>query len=660
MNGFLLGGYPRVTGRKFLPHYGPESVICGLAGIFRAQGAQNGDMAVVEAMVDRLFKRGPDGSGFAAEDAITLGHRRLKIIDCSENGKQPMVSHDGRFVLVFNGECYNFRDLQKELGLEPSALKSTSDTEILLEAWSRLGPACLPKIVGQFAIAVYDRETRKLFLARDRFGEKPLFYHRSSDGSVYFASSLGSLLAAPAVPKTLSRAAVEELLTLRYVLAPRTVVSNVFKVEPGSLVEIEGQKLTTTRWYELEFASENTAPLRMNEAETLEEFDRLFRQAAQRCLVSDVPTGLLLSDGIDSQAIYAVFKDAQVNIPTFTYGYYSADHALGGLGNVKTNARSNAHYFNFTVDERVDSMGKAFASLTEPVGDGASLATWLLLKQASKHATVFLCGHGSDEVLGGYRLSQDLLRLRVLRHLSGIPAALTGKLFDRYMYGPESPGEKVQALRRSSLNAIPNAARYLIHRPLPVDDLGILFGQNQRASEHPYLHEVESLYAECAPGAMDLDRIQRVMVRTFLSENILSYADSVSMDQSTELRLPFLDRDLVHFVMRVPARQRVRFIPTRRSTKALLRSWGDRYMPPEIVHAKKKSFNFGSLRPLMQSHGNQLKSYVLDSSAVRAVIPGAEAWLAKPPEYFRGCWQGTLWALLALGVWSEANGVRAE
>jgi asparagine synthase (glutamine-hydrolysing) len=174
------------------------------------------------------------------------------------------------------------------------------------------------------------------------------------------------------------------------------------------------------------------------------------------------------------------------------------------------------------------------------------------------------------------------------------------------------------------------------------------------------LDEVEGLYAECAADSMDLDRIQRVMVRTFLSENILSYADSVSMDQSTELRLPFLDRDLVNFVMRVPARQRVRFLPTRRSTKALLRAWGDRYMDPEIVNAKKKSFNFGSLRPLMQSHGAQLKSYVLDSEAVRAVIPGAEAWLSKPPEYFRGCWQGTLWALLALGVWAEANELKPQ
>ena len=633
--------------------------MCGLAGIFRPGGVLSHDAETVSSMMTRLVNRGPDGIGMVSVDEVTLGHRRLKILDLSDGAKQPMTSRCGRFIMVYNGECYNFQDLRAELGLSQSDLRSTSDTEILLEAWSLLGPSCLQRVVGQFAMAVYDKAKRELYLVRDRFGEKPLFYHQSPQGTVSFASSLGAMLAANGVPKQFDPESVEELLTLRYVIAPKTVIKQVFKVKPGCMLIVNQDGLQKKRWFEVDYKNSGEDQPKIRQEDVVEEFDRLLRQATLRCLVSDVPTGLLLSDGIDSQSINTILAQEQASIPTFTYGYFTQDGQLSPLGQVGDASKQNNHNFSFSAEERVEAMVPAFSSLNEPVGDGASLATWLLLKKASRHATVFLCGHGADETLGGYRLSQEQLRLRVLKKLSYLPPSLSTKLFTRFMNGAESINERASALRLAPKNLVPATARYLIHRPLPIRDLEVLFQRSREESSPPYLDVISALYRDCRADASGIDRIQKVMLRTFLSENILTYADSSAMDQSTELRMPFLDRDLFDFVMKLPSEYRVGAYPGSRHTKVILRKWGERHLGVNAAYAKKRSFDFGSLRSLLDSHGPTLRSYVLDSTVVRDAVPGAEQWLSQPSLYFRGCWQGTLWALLALGIWAEANGVRA-
>ena len=411
-------------------------------------------------------------------------------------------------------------------------------------------------------------------------------------------------------------------------------------------------------WYDFQYHSKKNGLQKFHKEDLIEKFDALLSKAVRRCLVSDVPVGLLLSDGIDSNAIFTVLQKMGLNTPCFTFKAFSnhsdlsANTGLIGPKNLPTTE------FLFSAEERVQSMVPAFAALNEPIGDGSSLATWLLLKGASKHAKVFLCGHGSDELIGGYRLSQDRFRLRALRYLSYLPKPVVGKLIDRFFFGAESIENKLHSIRRTNLLNLPKCSQYLIQRPFPVEDLRELNQDSQTNLEHTYLQIVRDLYGRCCSESDDMDCIQKVMLHTFLSENILSFADAVAMDSSVELRMPFLDRDLTDFILNLPSRARVGLMPTHSNTKLILRWWGQVHMNQAIVKRRKRTFGFGSLRPLLKTHRNELNSYILDCSPIRSIFPGIEAWMSHPPEYYRDCRQNSLWALLALGIWCEAHHIQ--
>ena len=626
--------------------------MCGIAGIFRATGAQPADREVVASMMQRLVRRGPDADGLDQEPCATLGHRRLSILDLSPAGRQPMVSASGRFVVSFNGEIYNYRDLRDELGLAPSELRSTSDTEILLCAWERWGPEVLARLAGQWAFALYDRAERRLWLARDRFGEKPLYWHEA-EGALTFASSLAALLAAPWVPGEFDRDALAEFLALRYVVAPRTVLRDARKLPPGHLLSAGADGTTIRAWFEPRFR--RPARPRPGREAMVEEFGSRLQQAAARCLVSDVPVALLLSDGIDSNAVRAALKQAGCEVPCFSYHAVSrreeipADHTVVD-GVVTTN-------IVLTPADRMAYIEPCFGSFTEPVGDGASLATWLLIRNARPHATVFLCGHGGDEILGGYRISQDRFRLALLHRLAWAPSRRAVDAYARYSYGDDTPASRRAALRHARAADVPAIARYLIHRPLPRPQIDDLFG-GPDAAPGPYLGTVERLYREASADGTAIDRIQEVMIRSFLSENILSFADSVAMDSSAELRMPLLDRDVVDYVFGLPDDARVSRWPGHANTKRILRWWGERHIPPAILAAPKRTFPYGSIRGLLREHGPALRAMLLGSHAVRRALPGLEAWVSHDPEFFHGPWEGTLWALLSLSVWAESAGLR--
>jgi asparagine synthase (glutamine-hydrolysing) len=626
--------------------------VCGIAGVFRFDGS-GADAETVEAMLARLERRGPDDHGVAQDGPLTLGHRRLAILDLTSAGHQPMASASGRTVVSFNGEIYNFADLRRELGLAPGDLRSTTDTEILLHAWERWGEGALDRMVGQWAFALYERDRRRLWLVRDRFGEKPLFYHRGSS-ALAFASSLQALLQAPWVPRRLDRSAMVEFLTLRYVVAPRTVVEGCAKVPPGHGLIVTPEGVELRRWYAPRFRSRGGAHDTRRRASLVEEFGSLLTQAARRCLVSDVPVGLLLSDGIDSHGIRSALAGAQCDVPTFTY---TMDSDRGGLALSPTPVSTRAPSWDVLVtpDRRVEALAPAFSSLTEPVGDGASLATWLIIHGAREKAEVFLCGHGGDEILGGYRLSQDRFRLAMLHRVAWLPPWSLRLLVESKVFGGESAAERQRAVWRVDASGVPAAARYLIHRPLAIGDVRTLLEQPKLPE--PYLATVDRLYGECGSGASDLDRIQEVMIRTFLSENILSFADSVAMDSSAELRMPFLDRDLVDFVLGLPPEERVSPWPGRTNTKQILRRWARGRVPGDVLVRRKHGFNYGTVRELLDRDGGALRRHLIEAPVLRSVVPGLETWLSQPTEVFRGHREKALWSLLALNHWSEAAGV---
>jgi len=623
--------------------------MCGIAGIYRYRG-EGEDSAIVQAMLKRLERRGPDDEGFVVAEPAVLGNRRLAILDLSPSGYQPMRSAGGRYWITFNGEIYNYEEVRRELGVARETLRSRTDTEILLLAWERWGAQALPRLVGQWAFAVFDTVERRLWLVRDRFGEKPLFYHEGTEALV-FASSLEALVQDPQVPRELDPECLVEYVTLRYVVSPRTVLREVKKLGPGQLLEVcpEGSNVRT--WWTPR-VRESTALNTNTRAALVEEFDALFTQATERCLVSDVPVALLLSDGIDSQSIRTIVTSCGHSIPAYTFRLPNPES--GTAPAVPLPGSDPVTDIEVSRAERVAQMVPAFGSLTEPVGDGAMLATWMLIRAARTQATVFLCGHGGDEVLGGYHLSQDRFRLALLCRLAWLPPAWVGAPLDRFLYGSESVAERRRRLRMAPACMAPAVARYLIHRPLPYDDIVQIFGDTRDS----YLDVVDCLYRCCDTDACGLDRMQQVMLQTFLSHNILPFADAAAMDSSAELRMPFLDRDLVEFVLGLSAAARVSRWPGHANTKRILRWWAEGRVAKEVITRRKRHFQFGSIADLLRHHEATLKSRILDAGAVRRVLPGVETWLSRPSESYRGPWEGTLWALEALGIWCEQVGVR--
>ncbi|MEZ5065614.1 MAG: asparagine synthase (glutamine-hydrolyzing) [bacterium] len=612
--------------------------MCGIAGVYHFGERRDLFPGVVGAMTERMVARGPDDSGVWRDSTIELGHRRLAIVDLTEAGRQPMVSACERWVLCFNGEIYNHEDLAREVGLDRTAFRSTSDTEVLLEGWARLGADILPRLVGQFAFALYDRRERRLWLVRDRFGEKPLFHHGDAT-RLTFASSIEALLAAPWVSRELDREAARELVALRYVVSPRTVLRDVRKVPPGHLLRIDRGGVARERWYEIPARAERPRPLH---EEDVERFNELLRSAVRRCRVSDVPVALFLSDGIDSRAIAAAGGG---DLPSFSYRAHQgsvADDASYPEGHT---------FLDVSNEERLRDLDAAFAALTEPVGDGVALATWQLVRLTRDRAPVFLCGHGGDEVLGGYRLNRDLLTFRSMHALRALPAKVMRKIYGRALGEDGNVAEALRRVRAGSRAEVPAATRYLINRPLPVDDLRQLFGAGGRGES--WEPGVDRLYDECADGATALDRIQSVMLHTFLTENLCSFADAAAMASSAEIRMPFLDRDLVDFVLTLPVSHRVGGSLRRTDTKRILRRWAHGRLPEDVIRRKKRGFASGRITHLLEADATGIRSRILGVPELREAMPGLEGWLARDVGEFRGAREGTYWALLALGVWFE-------
>ncbi len=617
--------------------------VCGIAGILRLRDARD-DTAVVESMCAEIVRRGPDDAGVVHEGRVTFGNRRLAILDLSPAGHQPMQSASGRLLITFNGEVYNYRDLTRDLGLRASDLRGHSDTEVILHAWERWGEGALDRMVGQWAIAIWDRVDERLWLARDRFGEKPLFYHRSND-ALAFASSVAALVKAPWVPREIDEDGLFELVSTRYVLAPRTVLRDVRKLGGGEVMRVDKAGVDVRRWYDPVF---RRAP-RRRRGELVEQFGHLFATATSRCLVSDVPVALLLSDGIDSNGIRASLQGQGVSPRCFTF-----DAADPGAP-PRVDAGPGTTVVSATAEERMRLIRSALSSFTEPVGDGAAVATWTLIHGAREHATVFLCGHGGDELLGGYWLSKDRYRLASLDRFAFLPARWLRGRVGRLANGTESPDAMLRRLRARPHRRSPEAVRYMINRALAPAQLRAMYRRDDVPSS--YLTQIDALYAHCRDDARDIDRMQEVMLRTFLSANILTYADSTAMDSSAELRMPFLDRDLVDFVLSLPPSLRVGRFPGRTNTKLVLRHWARGKVDPQVNKRRKRGFTYASLPDVIARDRAAVKEHILGVASVRRMLPGVESWLSQPPHAYGGAVEGTLWALLTLGIWCERVGV---
>ena len=623
--------------------------MCGICGYV---GFDDSDL--LEKMTEALAHRGPDDAGTYTADGIGLGHRRLSIIDLSAAGRQPMGNEDGTVWVTFNGEIYNFGDLRPELAAAGHRFRSRTDTEVLVhgyEAWGAEG--LLDRLRGMFALAVWDARTGTLVLARDPLGKKPLFYARTPRGLV-FASEPKAIYLDPALDRTLDRGALRKYLFYGYVPAPASLHPGLRKVRPGHYLLARDGRVTEKPYWTPGAPGSATPAASLPEA--VDRLDEVLGRAVERRLISDVPLGIFLSGGLDSSTVAAVAaRRAGRRVRTFAIGFTEAaydesDHARRVARHIGAEHTEET----LTPPRLLDVIPHLGTMLDEPMADASIIPTFLLSQMARRHVTVALGGDGGDELFAGYptyfghqvadlydRLPAALRHL-VIRPLSELLPARFGNYTLDYMARKfvEASGES------------PGVRHHLWMRYFSPAGIAGLLGERPSAEGDLYGDIADHL-----AGYPSMDSVATALhlnLNLYLQDCILVKVDRASMATSLEVRSPFLDRDVVDYVVPLPLHLKLR----RGHSKVLLKALAGRYLPAGIVYRRKQGFTVpvgewfrGPLRPLLRdalAPSRVARQGLFDAAAVETLMAEHEAGR-------RNRWK-ELWALLVFQLWWDRYG----
>lgn len=585
--------------------------MCGITGFLDLQSTRTPEelAAVVRAMADTLSHRGPDDSGWWVDAALglALGHRRLSIIDLSPLGRQPMASADGRYLIIYNGEIYNFQALKKELESQGEVFHSTSDTEVLLAAIGRWGlEEALRRCIGMFALVLWDREERVLSLARDRLGEKPLYYGWQGR-ALLFGSELKALRKWPAFRGVIDRNSLALFFRLNNVPAPYSIYQGICKLPPGTFLRLPWKDLTPGEipppvpyWSARTVVEQGQqTPFAGSEDQALEELDRLLQDSVKNQMVADVPLGALLSGGIDSSSVVALMQ-AQSSRPikTFTIGFHedAFNEAVHGQAVARHLGTDHTELY-VTPGDALAVIPRLPALYDEPFADASQIPTFLVCQMARSQVTVALTGDAGDELFGGYtsyvRTQEiwDLVNLLPFycqgaagKFLTMVPVSFWDRLLA--IMEPFLPphlrvkpyGEKIYKLADYLTAGSPEEVYYRLvsqwHQPLEVV---------REAVEYPTIVTDRSRLAALP------DLVQRLMyfdLGLYLPDDILVKVDRAAMGVSLETRVPLLDHRVVEFAWRLPLSLKIR----NKQGKWLLRELLCRYVPRELVERPKMGF----------------------------------------------------------------------
>ena len=563
--------------------------MCGIAGKINWNASPGVD--AVKKMCDMMRHRGPDDHGIVALDNITLGHQRLSIIDLSEKARQPMVSGDERYFIVYNGEVYNFKELKKELEGVGVVFKSNSDTEAVLYSYIKWGARCLDRFNGMFAFAIWDNNLKELFLARDRFGKKPLYYYKDG-GKMAFSSELTALMCDNKIPRKISYEALNSYLALGYILAPMTLYKDVFKLESATFMTISdsGKRVEKTRYWD--YAAKFREKIELDEAQIAGNILNLLDGAIRKRMISDVPIGAFLSGGVDSSSISSLMKKYhRGDLHTFSIGFdeasYSeiedADRAARWIGTIHHNKICNSKDSRELIDE-------ALEAYDEPFADNSCIPTFALAKLTSSHVKVALSGDGADEIFAGYiTYKAD----RYYRYTKALPFFMR-KMFAKFGEGMHphkqsklSLGYRQKQFFYGAMHS-PEEAHYLWRIIFHPEERVAILGEDKRDliyDTDPFL--VFKKYYDRVAELHWLDRNLYVDAMTWLTDDILVKVDRASMKNSIEVRNPYLDVDLVTFSASIPAGLKMKGLKTKYILKASLKN----VLPGFILNKKKSGFN---------------------------------------------------------------------
>jgi asparagine synthase (glutamine-hydrolysing) len=574
--------------------------MCGIAG-FTGQLDHNRNASIVDAMLDALSHRGPEGRDHLQVAHVTFGHAKLAYTDL-RNSSQPLLSASGNLLLTFNGEIYNHRQLRKELRCRGQTLSTQSDTELLVELWDQKGRGCLELLRGMFAFALYDRRSDRLFLVRDLMGKKPLAYFRSANG-VVFASELTALLQHPDSPRSIDRRALACYLHLEATPAPMSMLSGIEKVSPGTVLEFNACEARVRRYWTLHSANRPAPP--KHPERSLEE---ILRQAvALRIDSTSLPVGVLLSGGVDSSLIAAFAQQsADRPVKTFSAGFDHADFdETRHAERVARHLGTEHHSIVLSPQALADTVAAEYPRVDEPLADPSLLPMLMVCASASSRVRAVLSGDGADEFFMGYRCFQaervmpwiePVMPPAFVRTLSGIASRYVGResnlaLMERLHWlarGYGQPPERRFYESRATFNA--EETRML----MPFDRVP------EAALDDLYMNLSGQVSRE---GSLSgVQRLQRGLIHHFLQDVILTKVDRASMRYALEVRSPFLDREVVEFSMSLPVPLKIRGLRCKR----ILRNIAARHLPSAIAERTKQGFRApiasllrGPLRPLL-------------------------------------------------------------
>lgn len=539
--------------------------MCGFVGF---TGHLVGGDEILKNMMDTIIHRGPDSAGTHIDSDVSLGFRRLSIIDL-DSGTQPMYNETNDIVIVFNGEIYNYQELKKDLIEKGHIFRNNSDTETLIHSYEEYGEAMLDRLRGMFAFVIWDGKKKKLFAARDFFGIKP-FYYAIVDGQLVFASEIKSILEYTPYKKEINPLALENYLTFQYSVLPETFFKGIYKLMPSHCLTFENGELTIRRYWEPVFEPDENVTLE----ELTDKIDDAMQASIKRHKISDVEVGSFLSSGVDSSYVAACFKGDKTFTVGFDYAKYNEiDYAKSLSEKIKIDNYSKL----ISTDEYWDIIPTVQYHMDEPLADPSAIALYFVSQTAAKHVKVSLSGEGADEFFGGYNIYREPFSLRPITRLpKGLRKALG-----------------------ACAAAIPfkiKGKNYLIRGSKDVEERFIgnafLFNEKEREKllKNPtgkYNHtELTKPYYDKVKNLDDTTKMQYIDIHFWLIGDILLKADKMSMAHSLEVRVPFLDRDVFEVARKVPLKYKV----TKENTKFAMRQAAHRYLPDMVAEKKKLGF----------------------------------------------------------------------
>jgi asparagine synthase (glutamine-hydrolysing) len=616
--------------------------MCGICGVVAAERERGPDREAVARMSGRLVHRGPDDEGLFCEGPVALAARRLSIIDLA-HGHQPIENEDGSAVVVQNGEIYNYRELKRELEGKGHRFASDCDTEVLVHLWEEEGERFVERLRGMFAIALWDKRRRRLLLARDRFGIKPLYY-RFKDGGLSFASELKAMLEQPGFSREIDPEAVSAYLAFNSIPAPLTIFAEARKLPPGHLLSWEGGEVALQRYARVGAVADGERG--GSEEELAAALRDVLDDSVRAHLIADVPVGVLLSGGVDSGALAALAAGHSGEpVRTFSIGFEEAGFNELSRARLVAERYGTDHHELIVRPDAVELLPRLVEAFDEPFGDSSALPTYLVSELAAGDVKVALSGEGGDELFGGYyTYVADLLARRV-----GRLAPLARPLAEALPSRTDRVGFDYKAKRFARAAALPPLERHHAWKEIFSPQLrSELAGEGVAGWDPVDLYRAR--FAETA-GAEPLARMQDVDLGIYLVDDLLVKTDRASMAHSLETRVPFLDPRVAEFAFSLPRRMKVRGFQKKR----LLRKALEPLLPREIVHGRKQGFSIpiaawlrGPLEPFARE--------VLSPSAIgrqglldpAAVTPILDRHVSGQEDLSR-----QVWGLMALTLWFD-------